>query len=115
MNTDSNQDYQKNVVAFVAGLLIGGLLVWVFSTPEETTPRMEDDAHATTTETAMEDTAMKDGGAMVGAGVVAAECVCGRPGGEGHCVAGVVAQSAHASVCHGVGHVRHGRLHDGAE
>ena len=34
MNTLTNQDYQKSVVAFVAGLLIGGLLVWVFSAEE---------------------------------------------------------------------------------
>jgi hypothetical protein len=34
MNTLTNQDYQKSIVAFVAGLLIGGLLVWVFSNPE---------------------------------------------------------------------------------
>lgn len=34
MNTFTNQDYQKSIVAFVAGLLIGGLLVWVFSNPE---------------------------------------------------------------------------------
>ncbi len=38
MNTLTNQDYQKSIVAFVAGLLIGGLLVWVFSAPEATAP-----------------------------------------------------------------------------
>lgn len=31
METDKKQDAQKTIVAFVAGLLIGGLLVWVFS------------------------------------------------------------------------------------
>ncbi len=39
MNTFTNQDYQKSIVAFVAGLLIGGLLVWVFSTPEAATEK----------------------------------------------------------------------------
>jgi cytoskeletal protein RodZ len=33
------QEGQKTVVAFITGLLIGGLLVWVFSsTPDEVTP-----------------------------------------------------------------------------
>jgi len=36
MNDDKRQDSQKTVVAFVAGLLIGGLLVWVFSSSPET-------------------------------------------------------------------------------
>lgn len=33
INTLTNQDYQKSVVVFGAGLLVGGLLVWVFSAP----------------------------------------------------------------------------------
>lgn len=33
MSEDEKQDSQKTVVAFIAGLLIGGLLVWVFSSP----------------------------------------------------------------------------------
>ncbi|NCN52402.1 hypothetical protein GW943_01175 [Candidatus Parcubacteria bacterium] len=36
MNTTEKQESQKTVVAFVAGLLIGGLLVWVFSSPTDT-------------------------------------------------------------------------------
>lgn len=32
------QEGQKTIVAFIAGLIIGGLLVWVFSAPSETTP-----------------------------------------------------------------------------
>lgn len=39
MNTFTNQDYQKSIVAFIAGLLIGGLLVWVFSSPEAATEK----------------------------------------------------------------------------
>lgn len=35
MSEEEKQEGQKTVVAFVAGLLIGGLLVWVFSGSEE--------------------------------------------------------------------------------
>lgn len=35
MSEEEKQEGQKTVVAFVAGLLIGGLLVWVFSGGEE--------------------------------------------------------------------------------
>src|SRR3990167_7135900 len=36
---DKTQDSKKTVVAFVAGLIIGGLLVWLFSgSPEAVTP-----------------------------------------------------------------------------
>ena len=36
---DKTQDSKKTVVAFVAGLIIGGLLVWLFSgSPEATAP-----------------------------------------------------------------------------
>lgn len=34
MSEVEQQEGQKTVVAFIAGLLIGGLLVWVFSAPE---------------------------------------------------------------------------------
>lgn len=36
MDEQKKQESQKTVVAFVAGLLIGGLLVWVFSASPET-------------------------------------------------------------------------------
>ena len=37
--TEEKQEGQKTIVAFIAGLLIGGLLVWVFSdTPEAQAP-----------------------------------------------------------------------------
>ena len=36
MSEAEKQESQKTVVAFITGLLIGGLLVWVFSaTPED--------------------------------------------------------------------------------
>ena len=39
MSENETQESQKTVVAFVAGLLIGGLLVWVFSdTPDAVAP-----------------------------------------------------------------------------
>lgn len=49
MSEQEKQENQKTIVAFAAGLLIGGLLVWVFggSTPKTTTP---DDENATTTQ-----------------------------------------------------------------
>lgn len=37
MSETEKQEGQKTVVAFIAGLLIGGLLVWVFSAPQEPT------------------------------------------------------------------------------
>jgi len=41
-NTDAEkQERQKTVVAFIAGLLIGGLLVWVFSSSSATAPSQE--------------------------------------------------------------------------
>lgn len=49
MSEQEKQEGQKTVVAFIAGLLIGGLLVWVFSSP---TPKeeMEDATDNTNTE-----------------------------------------------------------------
>jgi hypothetical protein len=48
MTDQEKQENQKTIVAFAAGLLIGGLLVWVFggSTPKTETP---DENNATTT------------------------------------------------------------------
>jgi len=47
MPEEEKQEGQKTVVAFIAGLLIGGLLVWVFSsTPEEAPELLEDDTVA---------------------------------------------------------------------
>lgn len=38
------QENKKTVVAFIAGLLIGGLLVWVFSSSPEQTTNVTDDS-----------------------------------------------------------------------
>lgn len=44
MGDAEKQEGQKTVVAFITGLLIGGLLVWVFSsTPDEVTPPENED------------------------------------------------------------------------
>lgn len=37
MEEENNQDNQKTIVSFVVGLLIGGLIVWAFSGPEQDT------------------------------------------------------------------------------
>lgn len=48
MSEEEKQEGQKTVVAFVAGLLIGGLLVWVFSgTPQDEAPAGTPDETAT--------------------------------------------------------------------
>lgn len=45
MSETEKQEGQKTVVAFIAGLLIGGLLVWVFSSSEEpVNPALTDDS-----------------------------------------------------------------------
>lgn len=52
METTEKQESQKTVVAFVAGLLIGGLLVWVFSSSPADAPKEEGADETETTETA---------------------------------------------------------------
>ncbi|MCA9362542.1 hypothetical protein KC906_04155, partial [Candidatus Kaiserbacteria bacterium] len=44
MAAEEQQDGQKTIVAFIVGLLIGGMLVWAFSGPEATAPVTSDDA-----------------------------------------------------------------------
>lgn len=51
------QDSQKTLVAFVAGLLIGGLLVWVFGG----TPQGETNGNGTDSDTQTEETPSEDG------------------------------------------------------
>ncbi len=54
---EQTQDGQKTIVSFVAGLLIGGLLVWAFSGPaitETPTETAEETATETTEETPAE-------------------------------------------------------------
>ncbi len=41
MSEAEKQEGQKTVVSFITGLLIGGLLVWVFSSSPESTPTTE--------------------------------------------------------------------------
>lgn len=40
MAEEEKQEGQKTVVSFVVGLLIGGLLVWAFSSPEDTNSKV---------------------------------------------------------------------------
>jgi len=49
MSEQEKQEGQKTVVSFIAGLLIGGLLVWVFggSPNQEMTPEETNDTHVT--------------------------------------------------------------------
>ncbi len=55
------QDGQKTIVAFVVGLLIGGMLVWAFSgSPSEAPKDAEKDTEQTTTETTTEDSSNTD-------------------------------------------------------
>ena len=60
MSEQEKQEGQKTVVAFIAGLLIGGLLVWVFSgSPEQTQPETNDPIEvevSETTETSTDET-----------------------------------------------------------
>lgn len=51
-----NQDNQKTIVAFVVGLLIGGLLVWAFSGPNDEPKNLETEDNAEETATVDEDT-----------------------------------------------------------
>ena len=55
MAEEKQQDGQKTIVAFVVGLLIGGMLVWAFSGPATEAPtNLEDDEVTTGTETGSE-------------------------------------------------------------
>lgn len=45
MSEEKQQDGQKTIVAFVVGLLIGGMLVWAFSGSTAETPTVEEDNH----------------------------------------------------------------------
>jgi len=59
MSEQEKQENQKTIVAFAAGLLIGGLLVWVFGgAPKADEP--EEDVNATTTEQVGEEIELND-------------------------------------------------------
>jgi hypothetical protein len=51
MSDEAQQEGQKTVVSFIAGLLIGGLLVWIFSGTPETEAPTETPADETASET----------------------------------------------------------------
>lgn len=56
MADQEKQDNQKTIVAFAAGLLIGGLLVWVFGGATPTTNNVQDENSTTTEEVTDEST-----------------------------------------------------------
>lgn len=43
MAEEKQQEGQKTLVAFIVGLLIGGMLVWAFSGPDETVPVVDEE------------------------------------------------------------------------
>ncbi|MCB9811848.1 hypothetical protein H6783_02950 [Candidatus Nomurabacteria bacterium] len=62
MSEQEQQESQKTVVAFVAGLLIGGLLVWIFSGTPADSPAHEDstDTDSEMTDHTSDDSNTKD-------------------------------------------------------
>ena len=54
MAEETQQEGQKTIVAFIVGLLIGGLLVWAFSGPSANAP-VDETVDETTEETASEE------------------------------------------------------------
>ncbi len=55
MAAEEQQDGQKTLVAFIVGLLIGGMLVWAFSGPDAAAPTTDEEAaEETTTEVTTE-------------------------------------------------------------
>ncbi len=56
MSEAEKQEGQKTVVSFITGLLIGGLLVWVFSSSPETVKAPETEETATEESTTSNDT-----------------------------------------------------------
>ena len=96
---EEKQEGQKTVVSFIVGLLIGGLLVWAFSSPAEDTPKKDMSNNATEekvegdakdTEAVKVETAEENGNEPV------TEVKATLPVGEGKI--GVANQGASASV-----------------
>jgi len=63
MAEEKQQDGQKTIVAFVVGLLIGGMLVWAFSGPSTEAPTMtQDEEEAEQTDVQSSDVISKNNG-----------------------------------------------------
>lgn len=60
MAEEKQQDGQKTIVAFVVGLLIGGMLVWAFSGPATEAPTTMDDEIVNESDSDSEVTTMSD-------------------------------------------------------
>lgn len=68
MATKEQQDYQKSIIAFVAGVLIGGLVVWMFSSPSDAVKPEGKDSQATAIDSAS--TTDSNTSAQIGSGSV---------------------------------------------
>ena len=79
MSEKEVNDSQKTVVAFIAGLLVGGLLVWVFSdTPAQAPSEMTEDVESgETVDVELEPTTNDDGGSDEAAAPTMPELVVG--------------------------------------
>lgn len=62
MAEEMNQDNQKTIVSFVVGLLIGGLLVWAFSGPADTSDKEVKDMSEDEAAMMMEEGSMDENG-----------------------------------------------------
>jgi len=60
MAEEKQQEGQKTLVAFIVGLLIGGMLVWAFSGPDAAAPVEDKQTSEETTSTADEETETTD-------------------------------------------------------
>lgn len=65
---DEKEKNQKTVVAFIAGLLIGGLLVWVFGAAPESAPSDRQNADTNSAQTETDDTDTEVGTPAQGGG-----------------------------------------------
>lgn len=83
MSEQEKQEGQKTVVAFIAGLLIGGLLVWVFSSPAKTEVTEDTTADTNTEEPATADRNNNSGNTEVATSGEESVSVPTLPTGEG--------------------------------
>lgn len=62
---EQQQDGQKTLVAFIVGLLIGGMLVWAFSGPEATAPTTDEEtAEETSSDMSSSESTKENGSEM---------------------------------------------------